>query len=312
MAAARAGDRAAYGRLYDRFAPMVHGLLLARVPRADVDDLVQDVFLQAMRRLASLRNPEAFPGWLAAIARNRARDHWRRGDAHGRAARRRGGAPHPEGDALAVLAVDPRPAGGVPRDAGAAARGGHDGPRDRRADGAHARLGARQPAPRPAAAARGARREGRRRERRRYLWDGSGEPDPEVRELEERLRPLRRVPPPPDWSAAPRPRPRWRLAALAAAAALALALGASVLRRARRRAAAGTCAGSRARAGARRAWCGEDTLGVGQWIETRAARARLSVGPRDDEIGEVQLEPKTRVGLVDPGRSSTGSRSRAA
>ena len=33
-----------------------------------------------------------------------------------------------------------------------------------------------------------------------YLWDGTGEPDPEVRELEERLRPLRRVPPPPDWS----------------------------------------------------------------------------------------------------------------
>jgi RNA polymerase sigma-70 factor (ECF subfamily) len=78
--AARAGDRAAYGRLYDRFAPMVHGVLLARVPRADVDDLVHDVFLQAMRRLGSLRNPEAFPGWLAAIARNRARDHWRRGE----------------------------------------------------------------------------------------------------------------------------------------------------------------------------------------------------------------------------------------
>src|SRR5262249_17578633 len=78
VVAARQGDRAAYGRLYDRFAPMVHGLLLARVPRSDVDDLVQDVFLQAMRRLSSLRDARAFGGWLAAIARNRARDHWRR------------------------------------------------------------------------------------------------------------------------------------------------------------------------------------------------------------------------------------------
>ena len=103
--AARAGDRAAYGRLYERFAPMVHGVLLARVPRADVDDLVQDVFLQAMRRLGSLRDPEAFGGWLAAIARNRARDHWRRGAETAPLPADVTGPPHPEGDALAVLAL---------------------------------------------------------------------------------------------------------------------------------------------------------------------------------------------------------------
>jgi RNA polymerase sigma-70 factor (ECF subfamily) len=103
--AAQAGDRAAYGRLYDRFAPMVHGLLLARVPRSDVDDLVHDVFLQAMRRLTSLRNAEAFGGWLAAIARNRARDHWRRGEDTAPLPDDVAGAPHPEGDALAVLAA---------------------------------------------------------------------------------------------------------------------------------------------------------------------------------------------------------------
>ncbi len=76
--AAQDGDRSAFGRLYERFAPMVHGVLLARVAPAEVDDLVQDVFLQAMRRLASLRSLEAFSPWLAAIARNRARDHHRR------------------------------------------------------------------------------------------------------------------------------------------------------------------------------------------------------------------------------------------
>jgi len=105
VAAAQAGDRAAYGRLYDRFAPMVHGLLLARVPRSDVDDLVQDVFLQAMRRLSSLRSAEAFGGWLATIARNRARDHWRRGEETVELPDDVAGTPHPEAAALAVLAA---------------------------------------------------------------------------------------------------------------------------------------------------------------------------------------------------------------
>jgi RNA polymerase sigma-70 factor (ECF subfamily) len=105
VAAARDGDRTAFGRLYDRYAPMVHGLLLARVPRADVDDLVQDAFLQAMRRLGSLRNLEAFGPWLAAIARNRARDHWRRGGNAVELPDDLPGAPHPEGEALTVLAV---------------------------------------------------------------------------------------------------------------------------------------------------------------------------------------------------------------
>ena len=76
--AARAGDRAAFGELYARFGAMVHGVLLARVPGDEVDDLVQDVFLSAMRRLHALREDAAFGGWLATIARNRAMDFHRR------------------------------------------------------------------------------------------------------------------------------------------------------------------------------------------------------------------------------------------
>jgi len=76
--AAQAGDRAAFGRLYERYARVVHGLLLARVRAASAEDLVQDVFVQALQRLADLRDPQAFPGWLAAIARRRALDHHRR------------------------------------------------------------------------------------------------------------------------------------------------------------------------------------------------------------------------------------------
>lgn len=75
---ARAGDRVAFGALYRRFVGLVHGVLLARVRRADVEDLAQDVFVSALERLASLRDPTAFGPWIAAIARNRARDHYRR------------------------------------------------------------------------------------------------------------------------------------------------------------------------------------------------------------------------------------------
>ena len=78
VSAARDGDRAAFGRLYDRYARMVHGILLARVPPRDVDDLVHDVFLLALGRLRALRDAARFGAWLAAIARNRAHDYHRR------------------------------------------------------------------------------------------------------------------------------------------------------------------------------------------------------------------------------------------
>ena len=76
--AAQRGDRTAFGLLYARYSRMVHGILLARVPFSDVDDLVQDVFLQALPRLSTLRRVSRFPGWLASIARNRATDFHRR------------------------------------------------------------------------------------------------------------------------------------------------------------------------------------------------------------------------------------------
>ena len=72
-----AGDRDAFARLYNDYVRMVHAILLGRIPRRDVDDLVQDVFVSAYTRLAELREPAAFGGWLATIARNRATDYLR-------------------------------------------------------------------------------------------------------------------------------------------------------------------------------------------------------------------------------------------
>ena len=75
--AAQNGDRSAFGVLYQRYVRMVHGILLARVPRAAAEDLAQDVFLQALPRLGSLRDASRFGSWLAVIARNRANDYHR-------------------------------------------------------------------------------------------------------------------------------------------------------------------------------------------------------------------------------------------
>ncbi len=71
------GDRGAFGELYTRYARMVHAILIARVPPAEAEDLVQEVFMQAMRKLPLLRAPGAFRGWLGSIARNRAMDYHR-------------------------------------------------------------------------------------------------------------------------------------------------------------------------------------------------------------------------------------------
>ena len=76
--AVRHGEREAFAKLYSLYAPMVHGILLARVPWGEVDDLVQDVFLVALKKLNTLRDDAAFGAWLAMIARNRAMDFHRR------------------------------------------------------------------------------------------------------------------------------------------------------------------------------------------------------------------------------------------
>jgi RNA polymerase sigma-70 factor (ECF subfamily) len=76
--AARDGDRDAFGLLYRRYARMVHGILLCRVPPREVDDLVQDVFVSALRQLHALRDISRFGAWLGTITRNRANDYFRK------------------------------------------------------------------------------------------------------------------------------------------------------------------------------------------------------------------------------------------
>jgi len=55
--------------VYRRYGPYVAAVILRLTGRdADVEDLVQDVFVEAARAIESLREPEAIKGWLATIA----------------------------------------------------------------------------------------------------------------------------------------------------------------------------------------------------------------------------------------------------
>jgi RNA polymerase sigma-70 factor (ECF subfamily) len=82
---AQAGDAAALEQLVARFLPWVRQTIALRVGRsrrdcADLDDLVQETLLEAIRSLHQFqpRSLGAFRSWLACIALNNVRDRARR------------------------------------------------------------------------------------------------------------------------------------------------------------------------------------------------------------------------------------------
>jgi RNA polymerase sigma-70 factor (ECF subfamily) len=79
----RAAEPADFDAVFRRYAPYVGAVVLRIVGRPeDVDDIVQDVFIQAHRGLGGLRDPEAVRPWLTRIAVRRSRRwlkrHWYR------------------------------------------------------------------------------------------------------------------------------------------------------------------------------------------------------------------------------------------
>jgi len=73
----REGDQEAFDDLYRQYSPMVHGIVLARAPRNEADDLVQEIFLTVFRKIHTLNDPRAVGGWIASIARRCATDSHR-------------------------------------------------------------------------------------------------------------------------------------------------------------------------------------------------------------------------------------------
>jgi RNA polymerase sigma-70 factor (ECF subfamily) len=65
---AQTGDRAAYGELVRRFQGSVYAMALTRVhDPLEAQELAQEVFVHGMRKIAQLRDPRCFAGWLRRI-----------------------------------------------------------------------------------------------------------------------------------------------------------------------------------------------------------------------------------------------------
>ena len=76
--AAQQGDRQALDDLLAGYLPLIYNVVgRALNGHADVDDVVQETMLRAVRGLAGLRDPAAFRSWLVAVAVRQVRDYHR-------------------------------------------------------------------------------------------------------------------------------------------------------------------------------------------------------------------------------------------
>ncbi|MHB8969735.1 MAG: RNA polymerase sigma factor [Pirellulaceae bacterium] len=67
--AAQAGDRNAFGELFESFERRVFWIALRRLRNhGEAQELCQDVFIRALQKLDQLRVPEAFGAWIRSIA----------------------------------------------------------------------------------------------------------------------------------------------------------------------------------------------------------------------------------------------------
>ena len=65
---AQTGDRVAYGELVVRFQGAVYAMALTRVhDQVEAQELAQEVFVHGMKKIAQLRDPRCFAGWLRRI-----------------------------------------------------------------------------------------------------------------------------------------------------------------------------------------------------------------------------------------------------
>ena len=77
--AVRAGDQSAFEELYRRYRPEILSFVRRRVRDEGLsEDLTQEAFLSALRRLRETDSEVAFRPWIYEIARNATIDHFRR------------------------------------------------------------------------------------------------------------------------------------------------------------------------------------------------------------------------------------------
>ena len=72
-------SRAEFNDLVEQHAPALYRMAYRMIgDRHEAEDVVQEVFLSAMKNLCRLRDEECLGGWLIRIAINKCRSHWRK------------------------------------------------------------------------------------------------------------------------------------------------------------------------------------------------------------------------------------------
>ena len=76
---AKAGSRSAFAELVDLFQDDIFKMVFYRIrTQMDAEDITQEVFMQAFRKLSGLKKVERFKSWLFSIAINRVHDFGRK------------------------------------------------------------------------------------------------------------------------------------------------------------------------------------------------------------------------------------------
>ncbi|KMT66937.1 RNA polymerase sigma factor [Catenovulum maritimum] len=83
IAKAQNGDNAAFAQIIMKYQDDVRAFLAVRMQHIiDADDLAQEAFIIAHRKLKDFDNSRAFSPWIKGIALNQLKDFYRRSNAH--------------------------------------------------------------------------------------------------------------------------------------------------------------------------------------------------------------------------------------
>jgi RNA polymerase sigma-70 factor (ECF subfamily) len=75
---AQNGDRRAFTQLYDDYLPRVYARVAAVIPREDIEDVTQEVFISIARSIQSYHGRSSFFTWVNSIIRRRVADYYRK------------------------------------------------------------------------------------------------------------------------------------------------------------------------------------------------------------------------------------------
>jgi RNA polymerase sigma-70 factor (ECF subfamily) len=71
------GDLQAFDVLYTRYVKTVYNRVRYKVPRVDVEDITQEVFITLIEALPTFRGESQFKTWLYALIRNKVAEYYR-------------------------------------------------------------------------------------------------------------------------------------------------------------------------------------------------------------------------------------------